>query len=71
VSKLEQVGLQAFCEKEPLAPAGSPDIENETGWGDPETRLAVIVLVAADPCVTDRFIELASEKPKGALLSCS
>jgi hypothetical protein len=71
VSKLEQVGLQAFCEKEPLAPSGSPATENETGWDDPETRLAVIVLLAEDPCVTDRFIELASEKLKGVLLSSS
>jgi hypothetical protein len=71
VSRLEQVGLQVFCEKEALAPEGSPDAEKETGWGDPETRLAVIVFVAEDPWVADRLIELASEKLKGALLPWS
>jgi hypothetical protein len=49
VSRLEQVAVQVVCEKEPLAPEGNPDMEKETGWGDPETRLAVIVLVAEDP----------------------
>ena len=31
VSRLEQVGLQVLCEKEALAPEGSPDAEKETG----------------------------------------
>jgi hypothetical protein len=69
VSKLEQVALQVVWEKEPLVSEGNPDIEKETGWGDPETRLAVIVLVAEDPGAADRFIELASEKLKD-WLSC-
>jgi hypothetical protein len=69
VRRLEQVGLQFVCEKEALAPEGSPDTEKETSWGDPETRVAVIVLVADDPWVADILIELASEKLKDALLS--
>jgi hypothetical protein len=71
VSRLEQVGLQVFCEKEALAPEGTPTAEKETGWDNPETRLAVIVLVAEDPWVADRFIELASAKLKGPLLAWS
>ena len=51
VSRLEQVGLQVFCEKEALAPVGNPDAEKETGSGDPDTRLAVIALVSDDPWV--------------------
>jgi hypothetical protein len=35
--------------KEVLAPEGNPDAERETGSGDPETRLAVMVLVTEDP----------------------
>jgi hypothetical protein len=69
VRRVEQVGLQFVCEKEGLAPEGNPDTEKETGWGDPETRVAVIVLVADDPWVAVILIELASEKLKGALLS--
>jgi hypothetical protein len=49
VSRLEQVGLQVFCEKEALAPEGNPDAERETGSADPVTRFAVIVLVAEVP----------------------
>ena len=71
VSRLEQVGLQVVCEKEALAAEGNPDAERETGSGDPETRLAVMVLVAEDPWVADRLIELASEKLKGPLLPWS
>ena len=71
VSRLEQVGLQVFCEKEALAPEANPDAERETGSGDPETRLAVIVFVAEEPWVADRLIELASEKLEGALLPWS
>jgi hypothetical protein len=71
VSRLEQVGLQVFCEKEALAPEGNPDAERETGSGDPETRLAVMVLIAVDPWVADRLIEFASEKLKGPLLPWS
>ena len=71
VSRLEQVGLQVFCEKEALAPVGNPDAEKETGSGDPETRLAVIVLVSDDPWVAERLIELESEKLNDALLPWS
>ena len=71
VSRLEQVGLQVFCEKEALASDGNPDAEKETSSGDPEIRLAVIAFVAEDPWVADRLIELASEKLKGALLPWS
>ena len=63
--------LQAFCEKEALAPAGNPGAEKEIGSGDPETRLAVMVLAAEDPWVADRLIELESEKLKGPLLPSS
>jgi hypothetical protein len=68
VSRLEQVAVHypaGFL----ATNIGSPDIEKETGWGDPETRLAVMVLVAEDPWVTDIFIELASEKLKDWLSS--
>jgi hypothetical protein len=71
VRRLEQVGLQVFCEKDALAPEASPDAERETGSGDPETRLAVIVLVAEEPWFVDRLIEFASEKLKGPLLPWS
>jgi hypothetical protein len=71
VSRLKQVGLQIFCEKEALAPEGNPDAEKKTGSGDPETSLAVIVLVADDPWFADRLIELESEKLKGPLLPWS
>jgi hypothetical protein len=68
VSRLEQVGLQVFREKEALAPEGSADVEKETGSGDPVSRFAVIVLVAESPWAADRLVELASEKLKGSLL---
>jgi hypothetical protein len=68
VSRLEQVGLQVFREKEALAPAGSADVEKETGSGDPPSRVAVIVLVAEVPWTADRLVELASEKLKESLL---
>jgi hypothetical protein len=71
VNRLEQVGLQVFREKEALAPEGSPDAEKETAWGDPLSRFAVIVLVAADPWATDRLVEFASEKLKASLLPWS
>lgn len=68
VSRLEQVGLQVVREKEALAPDGSPDVEKETGSGDPVSSFAVIVLVAEVPGATDRLVELASEKLKESLL---
>jgi hypothetical protein len=71
VSMLEQVGLQVFCEKEALAPEGSPDAEKEIGADDPVIRFAVIVLVAEAPWAADRLIELASEKLKGPPLPWS
>ncbi|MDH3443457.1 MAG: hypothetical protein OEN50_05990 [Deltaproteobacteria bacterium] len=50
----EQLGLQEFdVAKEAEAPEGSPDVEKETDWDDPDTRLAVIVLLADWPWVTD------------------
>jgi hypothetical protein len=68
VNMLEQVGLQVLREKEALAPEGSPDVEKETGSGDPVSRFAVIVLVVEAPGATDKLIELATEKLKGSLV---
>jgi hypothetical protein len=49
-------------EKEPLAPEGSPDTENDVTAVNPESRLAVMLFVVEDPCVTDLFPLLLSEK---------
>src|SRR5687767_9204054 len=58
----EHAGLQDAVEREPLAPAGRPDSDNDAGCVEPESRLAVTELVVDDPCVTDLFPPLLREK---------
>jgi hypothetical protein len=63
----EQLGLQLFGEKEAVAPEGNPEAENVTGCVLPETNVALIELVTADPATIDLFPELESEKSNNLL----
>src|SRR5438477_10983980 len=69
VRVVEHVGVHEVLEKEAVVPAGSPDAEKVTGCELPETRVAVMVFVTDEPCVTDLPPPFASEKSKveGAL----
>jgi len=64
VRVVEHVGVQEVLEKEALAPAGSPEAEKVTGCEVPETRVAVMVFVTDEPCVTDLLPPFDSEKSK-------
>src|SRR5206468_3874512 len=67
VRVVEHVGVQEVLEKEALAPAGSPEAEKVTACELPETRVAVMVFVTDEPCVTDLSPPFASEKSNGAV----
>jgi hypothetical protein len=58
----EQPGLQLATEREAVVPAGSPAAENATSCVLPDTSVALMVLVAEDPAVTEEFPELLREK---------
>jgi hypothetical protein len=45
-----------------VAPEGRPAVEKETAWGDPELRVAVMVLAMDCPGVTDLLPSLLREK---------
>lgn len=45
----EQAGEQEVGEKVAVAPAGRPEVEKETDWEVPETRVAVTKLVTNEP----------------------
>ena len=45
----EQLGLQAVCEKDPVAPEGNPATEKEICRVLPESKLPVIVSITDDP----------------------
>jgi hypothetical protein len=62
---VEQTGLQEAEEKDPVAPAGSPETLKETAWLLPELSVVLIELVTEDPAMTDLSPELAREKLKG------
>src|SRR5206468_832885 len=64
VRVVEHVGVHEGAEKEALAPVGSPDAEKVTGCEVPETRVAVMVFVTDEPCVTDLSPPFDSEKSK-------
>src|SRR5438034_11810350 len=67
VRVVEHVGVQEGAEKEALAPAGSPEAEKATDRELPETRVAVMVFVTDEPCVTDLSPPFDSEKSNGAV----
>jgi hypothetical protein len=58
----EQLGLQDVCENEAPAPCGKPETENETDWVVPEISVAVTVMVADEPWITDLLPPLEREK---------
>ena len=64
VRTVGQVGEQEVGEKEGVAPVGSPEVENETDWEVPETRVAVTELVTDEPWLTDLLPPLEREKSK-------
>ena len=65
----EQAGLQAPCEKEAVAPEGSPETEKEICWLLPESKLALMVFVTEDPALSDLSPEFVTEKLKAGI-SC-
>src|SRR5205823_1959258 len=69
VRVVEHVGVHDVLEKEAVVPAGSPVAEKVTACEVPETRVAMMVFVTDEPCVTDLSPPFASEKSKveGAL----
>jgi hypothetical protein len=67
LNPVEQAGLQEAEEKDPVAPAGSPETPKETAWVPPELNVVLIELVTEDPAVIDLSPELAREKLKGGL----
>src|SRR5207237_943594 len=62
VRVVEHVGVHEEAEKEAVAPGGSSDVEKVTDRELPETRVAVMVFVTDEPCVTDLPPPFASEK---------
>ena len=67
VRAVEQPGEQVMGEKAAVAPVGSPEAEKETDCGVPESSVAVMVLVAEEPCGTFGLSpSLVREKSKGA-----
>jgi hypothetical protein len=64
VSVDEQVGLHDPGENAAVAPVGRPEADNDTDCAVPETRVAVIVLVADCPGTTVLFPPFESEKSK-------
>ena len=61
VSVIEQLGVQETGENVDVVPAGSPEAAKLTICAGPETSVAVIVFVPAEPCPTVMAPELASE----------
>jgi hypothetical protein len=49
VTTVEQLGVQESCENEAEAPSGSPAADKKTVPGIPDTRLAVMFVVAIAP----------------------
>src|SRR5215831_4645124 len=68
VNIVEQLRLQAVCEKDPVAPDGKPATEKETCWLLPETKLTVMVFVTEDPALTDSLPWLESAKPNDCVM---
>ena len=66
VRAVEQPGEQVMGEKAAVAPVGSPEAEKETACALPESRVAVIVLMAEAPWVTAWLPPLARAKSKAA-----
>jgi len=62
VRAVEQLGVQDTEENDDVAPVGRPAVEKLREAGVPVVRLAVIVLIAVFPWVTDIFPLLVSEK---------
>src|SRR2546425_575111 len=62
--EVAQVGVHAVGENEAVAPVGSPEVEKETACALPETSVAVMVLMAEAPWVTDWLPPLVREKSK-------
>src|SRR5207237_1302675 len=67
VRVVEHVGVQEGLEKEALAPAGSPEAEKATDRELTEIRVAVMVFVTDEPCVTDLSPPFDSEKSNDAV----
>ncbi len=66
---VEQVGVHEVEEKDTVAPVGRPETEKKTSSGVPEARVAVTMLVADDPWVTDWSPKLETLKSKDWVLS--
>ena len=66
VRVVEQPGEQLVGENATVAPVGSPEVEKERACVVPEVRVAVIVLRAEAPWVTDWLPPVARAKSKAA-----
>ena len=66
VSVLVQGAPQLAGENAAVAPVGKPEAANDTAWVAPDSRVAVMALVTAEPRTTDLLPPLAREKSKDA-----